>query len=144
MPKTKTLILVISVIVLFAQTWSCADRKESETDRYCLTLDLREDSSLIREYRQLHTPQGIWSEIPAGIRQSGCRDMEIYLRDNRMFLIVEIDRGASLDSVWKAMGEQPKQEEWARFVRQFQQSIPGAPQDASWLLMDKVFDLDDH
>ena len=46
--------------------------------RYCQTLDLREDPELIRRYRELHSPQGIWPEILQGIRdkkwKSGCEE----------------------------------------------------------------------
>lgn len=136
--------IAVSTVFLLGMAWSCSDKKTAGTDRYCFTLDLRSDSSLIRQYRYLHTPEGIWPEIPAGIRQAGCRDMEIYLLDNRMFLIVEIDRGASLDRVWTAMGNQPRQDEWAAFVRQFQQAVPDSSPEISWKLMEPVFDLDQH
>jgi L-rhamnose mutarotase len=115
-----------------------------KTDRYCFSLDLKDDQELIQQYRTLHTPEGMWPEIPPGIKEAGCLDMEIYLIHKRMFLIVEINHGASLDSVWTQMGLKKRQDEWARFVRKFQQAIPNEDESSSWTLMEKVFDLDDY
>ena len=39
--------------------------------RYCLTLDLKNDPELIRQYKYWHEDKNIWPEIPRGIRESG-------------------------------------------------------------------------
>ena len=57
--------------------------------RYCQTLDLKNEPKLIAEYRKMHSQGKIWPEIPAGIREVGILEMEIYLFDNRLFMIVE-------------------------------------------------------
>ncbi|MDY2604694.1 MAG: L-rhamnose mutarotase [Alloprevotella sp.] len=57
--------------------------------RYCQTLDLRDNPELIAEYRRLHSAEGIWPEIMAGIRAVGILEMEIYLLGTRLFMIVE-------------------------------------------------------
>ncbi|KAA6314891.1 L-fucose mutarotase, partial [termite gut metagenome] len=56
--------------------------------RYCQTLDLRDNPELISEYRNRHSQEKIWSEIPEGIRQVGILEMEIYLLGTRLFMIV--------------------------------------------------------
>ena len=144
MSATRLLYGLILVFLFTSMLSGCAREKAPKNDRYCLTLDLKPDEALMQEYKGLHTHEGAWKEIPIGIRDSGCRDMEIYLQNNRMFLIVEIAAGASLDSVWQAMENQPRQSEWAEFIWQFQQSVPGAQAGEKWVLMEKVFDLDDH
>ena len=59
------------------------------TKRYCQTLDLKDDPELISEYRKRHTENEAWPEILQGIRSVGILEMEIYILDNRLFMIVE-------------------------------------------------------
>ena len=47
--------------------------------RYCLTLDLKNDPQLIKEYEEYH--QAVWPEIIASIKDSGISNMEILLRN---------------------------------------------------------------
>src|SRR6266852_150499 len=47
------------------------------TQRYCSTLDLRDDPQLIAEYKRYH--QKVWPEITARLKGSGIEDAEIYL-----------------------------------------------------------------
>ena len=57
--------------------------------RFCLTLDLKNNPSLIAEYKRYH--QKIWPEITQSIKDSGIEDMEIYLLGTRMFMIMEVN-----------------------------------------------------
>ena len=134
----------ISSFLLVVMFMSSCAKKTSESDRYCFTLDLKDNEVLIDEYKEIHTQESMWPEIPKGIKKAGCYDMEIYLVHNRMLLIVEIAKGANIDSVWTEMGLKEKQNEWANFVRQYQQAIPKEDPESSWILMDKVFDLSDY
>ena len=109
--------------------------------RYCLTLDLKNDPELIRQYRYWHEPVNIWPEIPQGIRESGLDDMEIYLRGTRMFMIVEAVESVDFDSAMKKMATLPRQPEWAEFVAKFQQQLPDAKGDEKWMMMERVFKL---
>jgi len=115
-----------------------------EIDRYCLAIDLIPDSELMNEYTRLHSPEGMWPEIPVGIRAAGCLDMEIYLINNHMFMIVEVPKGADLDKIWENMGQYERQAEWGEFMLNFQQALPGHGEDVKWILMDKVYDLNDY
>ena len=47
--------------------------------RYCQTLELYNDSELIRAYVAEH--QHVWPEIKAGIREVGILDMQIYIHE---------------------------------------------------------------
>ncbi|MDQ3277447.1 MAG: L-rhamnose mutarotase, partial [Bacteroidota bacterium] len=44
--------------------------------RHCLTLDLKNDPKLIREYEAYH--QAVWPEIKQSILEAGILQMEIY------------------------------------------------------------------
>lgn len=134
---------ILAVALAFAGCGNSRSRAV-KTDRYCLALELKPDSELIREYRHLHSKEGMWKEIPKGIREAGCLDMEIYLVDNNMFMIVEIPKGEDLDKVWDKMGRLERQDEWAEFMLKFQQPLEGHGDTVKWILMEKVYDLDEH
>ena len=68
-----------------------------QTKRYCQMLDLKNDPQLIAEYKKRHSPEYYWKEIGEGIRAVGILNMEIYLLDNHLFMIVE----TPLDFEWK-------------------------------------------
>ena len=74
--------------------------------RYCLTLDLKDDPTLIAEYKRYH--EKIWPEITRSIKDSGIEDMEIYLLGTRMFMIMEVNESFSFEAKSKADQTQPK------------------------------------
>ena len=109
--------------------------------RYCLTLDLKNDPELIRQYKYWHEVKNIWPEIPRGIREVGLTEMEIYLHGTRMFIIAETEDDVDFDAAMKKMGTLPRQKEWEVFVAKFQQSLPDAKPGEKWLPMERVFKL---
>jgi L-rhamnose mutarotase len=109
--------------------------------RYCLTLDLKNDPELIRQYKYWHEVKNIWPEIPRGIREVGFSEMEIYVRGTRMFMIVEADESVNFDAAMAKMGTLPRQKDWAAFVARFQQQLRDAKGDEKWMMMERVFKL---
>ena len=109
--------------------------------RYCQTLDLKDNPELIAEYRRRHSEGGAWQEILDGIREVGILEMEIYLLDNRLFMIVE----APLDFDWEVamarLATLPRQQEWEDYMSEFQQATPGCSSDEKWRLMERIFHL---
>jgi L-rhamnose mutarotase len=118
-----------------------AGKKPSETKRYCLTLDLKNDSTLVREYKYWHMNEHIWPEIPKGIRNVGIVDMQIYLLGTRLFMIMETVPEFDFDRDMAKLSGLPRQKEWEAFVAKFQQSLPGAGPNEKWKLMDRIFKL---
>ena len=109
--------------------------------RYCLTLDLKDDPELIRQYKYWHDSNNIWPEIPRGIREAGLTEMEIYLFGTRMFMIAETDDGVDFEAAMKLMGTLPRQKEWEAFVARFQEPLAGSRPGEKWLVMERVFKL---
>ena len=112
-----------------------------ETKRYCLTLDLKNDSALVREYKYWHMNEHIWPEIPKGIREVGIVDMQIYLLGTRLFMIMETRPDFDFTRDMAKLSTLPRQKEWEAFVAKFQQSLPGAASSEKWKLMDRIFKL---
>jgi L-rhamnose mutarotase len=108
--------------------------------RYCLTLDLKNDPGLIQEYRRHH--EKIWPEITRSIRDSGIRDLEIYLLGSRLFMIMEVDETFSFAAKAMADSQNPKVREWEQLMWRFQQPLAEAKPGEKWILMERIFKLE--
>ena len=109
--------------------------------RFCLTLDLKDDPKLIATYRRYH--ERIWPEITRSIKDSGIEDMEIYLVGTRMFMIMEVNESFSFEAKAKADQSNPKVQEWETLMGTFQKGLSQAKSGEKWILMERVFKLED-
>jgi len=109
--------------------------------RYCLTLDLKDDPKLIAEYKKYH--EKIWPEITRSIRDSGIEDMEIYLLGTRMFMIMEVSESFSFAKKAAADAANAKVQEWEQLMWKFQKALPEAKPGEKWLLMERIFKLEE-
>jgi len=107
--------------------------------RYCLTLDLKDDPTLIAEYEKYHT--AVWPEILKSITDSGITNMEIYRYDNRLFMIMETDEHFSFNEKAAADAANPKVQEWETLMWNYQQPLKTALKGEKWVLMNKIFQL---
>lgn len=106
-----------------------------------MTLDLKDDAALIREYRHWHMSEHIWPEIPKGIREVGILDMEIYLLGTRLFMIMEVPESFDFDMQMALLAVLPRQAEWEAFVSRFQKSAADARSSEKWKMMERIFKL---
>ncbi len=111
------------------------------TKRYCQTLDLKDNPELIAEYRRRHTENEVWPEILQGIRSVGILEMEIYILDNRLFMIVETPLDFDWDEAFARLATLPRQEEWETYMSIFQAARPGATSAEKWRMMERMFHL---
>lgn len=111
--------------------------------RYCRTMNLKDDKALIAEYVKRHSPSEAWPEIRAGIREVGILEMEIYILDNRLFMIVETPLDFDWDSAMARLATLPRQQEWEDFMAIFQDCQEGNTADEKWKMMDRMFYLYD-
>lgn len=109
--------------------------------RFCQTLDLKDNPELIAEYRRRHSEGEAWSEIIEGIRQVGILEMEIYLVDTRLFMIVETPLDFDWDSAMARLSTLPRQQEWEDYMSEFQAAEKGASSDEKWRMMERIFHL---
>ena len=113
------------------------------TKRFCQTMDLRNDPQLIAEYVKRHSEQEVWKEIPAGIREVGILEMEIYLLGTRLFMILETPVDFNWDKAFAKLATLPRQAEWEDYMTVFQLAEKGASSDEKWQLMERIFHLYD-
>ena len=107
--------------------------------RFCLALDLKEDTKLIAEYEDYH--KKVWPEIIKSIKVSGIEVLDIYRTGNRMFMIIEANEDFSFEKKSAMDATNPKVQEWENLMWRFQQSLPWAKTGEKWILMDKIFSL---
>lgn len=109
--------------------------------RYCQTLSLKNDPTLIAEYRKRHSEGEVWPETLAAIREAGILEMEIYILGTDLFMIVETPLDFDWDTAMAKMATLPRQAEWEEYMSIFQQADPGASSAEKWQLMDRMFHL---
>ena len=114
---------------------------QGPVQRYCQTLDLRDNPELIAEYRRRHSQEHIWKEIPEGIREVGILEMEIYLLGTRLFMIVETPLDFDWDTAMARLGTLPRQAEWEDYMAEFQLVKAGMSSAEKWQMMDRIFHL---
>jgi L-rhamnose mutarotase len=135
------LMLCISLPVSSQVKGGKEERSSGDRQRFCLTLDLKEDSTLIKEYKYWHMSDHIWPEIPRGIREVGILDMEIYLLGSRLFMIMETSRDFDFEKQMGKLAGLPRQKEWEAFVSRYQKSSAKAASSEKWKRMDRIFKL---
>ena len=111
--------------------------------RYCQTIELKEDLQLIEEYKYWHQPGNAWKEIISGIKKVGILEMEIYIYDNKLFMIVEVPDDFDWNLQMARLATLPRQAEWEAFVSKYQKTSPNATSDEKWQMMDQIFKLTD-
>ena len=111
--------------------------------RYCRTMNLKNNPELIAEYRKRHSEEHSWKEIREGIKQVGILEMEIYILDNRLFMIVETPLDFDWDSAMARLATLPRQQEWEDYMSIFQDCEQGATATEKWQMMERMFYLYD-
>lgn len=109
--------------------------------RYVQRLDLKMDEDAIRLYRDLHSEKCHWKKIRDGIREVGILEMEIYISENRLVMVVDTPETFDWDSSMRRLASLPGQAEWERLVAKFQECGENATSDDKWQMMERMFYL---
>lgn len=107
---------------------------------FAQTLILIDDPLRIAEYRALHAR--IWPEVTAALRAAGIVNMRIFLHGTRLFMYFEAPDDFDPARDYQRYASDPRCQEWDRWMRSFQQPVPGAAAGAWWAPMECVFDLE--
>jgi L-rhamnose mutarotase len=110
--------------------------------RYCKTLELKNDPTLITEYKKVHAKNKVWPEITLGMKEVGIIDMEIYLWGTRLFMIMDTLPDFDHEQAMSLLAQKPRQAEWEAFVSRFQKSSDSASAGEKWQLMERIYKLD--
>ena len=107
--------------------------------RYCFALDLKDDPTLISEYKAYH--ENVWPEIKKSILDSGVISMDIYIAGNRLFMIMDTTDTFDLQEKANRDSTNPRVLEWEKLMWNYQKPLPFAKPGEKWVLMDKIFEL---
>ncbi|GHT20451.1 hypothetical protein AGMMS4957_07370 [Bacteroidia bacterium] len=109
------------------------------TKRYCQYLKLNPNT--LAQYKYWHGSEHIWKEIPEGIRRAGILNMEIYIIEEKAFMIVETPLDFDWDAAFGRLATFERQAEWEDFVGQFQEGSSGKRSEEKWQLAERVFSI---
>ncbi|HUS03229.1 MAG TPA: L-rhamnose mutarotase [Chitinophagaceae bacterium] len=107
--------------------------------RYCLTLNLKNDPQLIKEYEEHH--KAVWPEIISSIKDAGIENMEIYRYGTALFMIMEVNDEFSFEKKQESDHNNLKVQQWEELMWKYQQPFAEAAEGEKWILMNKIFDL---
>jgi L-rhamnose mutarotase len=110
------------------------------TTRHCLTLDLKDDPTLIAAYRRHH--QEVWPGVLESLRASGIVRAELYLRGTRLVMVIDVSPDFSFHAKADRDLADPIVQEWERLMWTFQQALPDAPAGEKWQPMERMFVAD--
>ncbi|MDO7171640.1 L-rhamnose mutarotase [Mariniflexile sp. AS56] len=107
--------------------------------RYCFALDLHNDQNLIDEYVSYH--KSVWPEILESIKASGVIDAEIYLVQDRLFMIVEAEDAFTLEKKGEMDSKNETVQKWETLMWSYQKALPNSKPGEKWKLMECIFKL---
>lgn len=105
--------------------------------RFCQTLTLVDDQSMIEKYVDAHAH--VWPEIIEGQRQVGILDMQIYRKGRSLFMIMDVKDDFDFQRDMARLATLPRQAEWEAYVSRFQGCAANARSDEKWQLMERIF-----
>ena len=111
--------------------------------RYCKTLQLKDEPSLIQEYKKLHTKGNAWPEITQGMKDVGIIDMEIYLDGTTLFMIMDTLEELDHEKAMTTIATLPRQAEWEARVSKYQKTSPDSSAREKWKLIERIFKMDE-
>ncbi|MEH0152652.1 L-rhamnose mutarotase [Limibacter armeniacum] len=114
----------------------------SRYKRYCKALSLTDNTTLIEEYKKVHAKGAAWPEITQGMKDVGIVDMEIYLLDTQLFMIMDTVEDFDHDHAMSLLAEKPRQSEWEAYVSRFQETDATASAKNKWQLMERIYELE--
>jgi L-rhamnose mutarotase len=110
--------------------------------RYALTVNLKDDPSVIDAYRQYH--ERVWPEVLESLREAGVERMDIHLLGRQLVMFVELNDGLDWRHAFAAhMASSPRVAEWERLMTSLQEPSSDARPGEWWTVMEPIFHLDD-
>lgn len=116
-------------------------RYDFPTKRYYQTLDLKNDANLIEMYRQRHQKGFYWDEVGAGIREIGVLEMEIFIYNQHLVMVVETALDFDWEKSFEKLSEMPIQIKWEEYMAMFQDADSKASSSEKWQRMERIFQL---
>lgn len=104
--------------------------------RHCFVLDLVNEPEAIAQYIAYH--QTVWPEVLAAHRAAGVLEIDIYRRDDRLFMIMDVDDCFSCERKLELDRSNERVMEWERLMSHFQRPLASAHEGEKWLPMECI------
>jgi len=109
-------------------------------NRHVLTADLRDDPAAIDAYKKHH--RQVWPEVLDSLKRAGIEDMQIFVLERRLVMIVETRTGLELHRAFATHHETPgRVAEWEALMLSLLRPPPGSKPGEWWTQMQPVFHL---
>jgi L-rhamnose mutarotase len=108
--------------------------------RFAQTVLLKDDPEVIRQYEYYHAH--IWREVLEGTIACGIQRAFIYRFGRVLFMFMETNDDFDMERDVPKYMSHPRAAEWDRLMRDFQEPVPGAPKDGTWVQMKEVYAMD--
>jgi L-rhamnose mutarotase len=69
--------------------------------------------------------------------------MQIYRHGARLFMIMEVNEDFSFEAKGEADKKNPRVQDWEELMWKYQEPVEGAAEGEKWVLMKKIFELND-
>lgn len=112
---------------------------DGKIKRYVQFMDISQNPELIEKYRYWHSEEHHWKEIRDGIKEVGILEMEIYILQNHLVMIVDTPADFNWQEAMLRLSTLPRQAEWEAFVAAFQGKDKFARSDEKWQQMERMF-----
>jgi L-rhamnose mutarotase len=118
-----------------------ASGKVTAFKRYLFTCDLVDETDAVKGFKKM-LEQDEWKSVCKTFRESGARDLEIYVFQDRVLAILETTTDFDLGRLEAELGMSEAYSEWEAGAKHFLKRVDGAEGDALWILLDRVYKLD--
>ena len=106
--------------------------------RTVMTLEIKNNETLLKEYKEIHRPENIWPQIIDNMDTMAIKNMEIYMTGFKAFLVMDTADDFDLEKDGKIWAELPKEREWQEYVSKYQKVTPGSNVSEKWKLMEYI------
>ena len=106
-----------------------------------LHVDLAEDKSKIQEYIDYHAE--VWPEVIEDLRKRPVERMRIYNSNNRLVMLLEVEKDFNIEDGIHIEPPQPKVAEWSTAMTPLLKKLETGKID-EWTPMNIVFDTKDY
>jgi len=111
--------------------------------RICKTLQLKNDPHLIEEYISHHAQGRAWPEVTEGMKKIGILDMEIYIAENRLFMIMDVADDFDHDEAFSRLAVMPRQKEWEQLMSVYQKAEVTDKASEKWKVLRRIYKFND-
>ena len=113
----------------------------TEKKMLVLNMALEENPSIIQDYINYHA--NVWPEVIDDLRKRPVGRMRIYNSENKLVMLLEVDKDFDIKDVIHIEPPIPKVKEWSTIMSKLGKKLESGKLD-SWTEMNMVFDTNEY